>query len=485
MRRSTRLLTAWWQRLARVAATCFFHALSHLRPPSIISPPICSKQYYVTYSKFIVNLQWISNASIIMDFIIDREEYLKRLIVRRDNGLVKVITGPRRSGKSFLLDPLYKNYLLGQGVAQDHIISISFDVEDEDTHEELLDRQKLKDYLYSRITGKDEPYYVFLDEIQEVEGFERIVNGLNRHPNVDVYITGSNSKFLSHDIVTIFRGRTDEVNVMPLRFKEFCQGRTESDTELWKEYYTYGGLPALRKMPTAEQKTAYLQRLWKKTYLDDVVERYHLANRDALESIADALCSSIGSLTNISRISNTLESVRKIHITNDTVSKYIGYLEDAFLFNEARRFNIKGNRYYENVKKYYSVDVGLRNARLNYRQLEPNHLMENIIFNELLHRGYSVDVGVVEHRTMKDGKAQYLQYEVDFIAANGNDKYYIQSAFEISDEAKRQQELNSLVRIEDSFQKIVIVKDDIMPYRDDHGIYFVGLLQFLRSDTIG
>lgn len=419
-----------------------------------------------------------------MSAIIKRDTYLNRLIVRRDNGQVKIITGPRRSGKSFLLNLLYKDYLLKQGVPEDHIISISLDIEDEDTPTELIDREKLKEYLYSHITDKIGTYYIFLDEIQEVEGFERLVNGLNIKPNVDVYITGSNSKFLSHDINTIFRGRTDEVCIMPLSFKEFCQERAETENELWKEYYTYGGLPALRKMPTAEQKTTYLKNLWKKTYLDDVVERYHLENRDALEAIADALCSSIGSLTNISRITNILTSTRKIKITDDTVSKYIGHLEDAFLFNEARRFNIKGNKYFENIKKYYSVDLGLRNARLNYRQLEPSHLMENVIFNELVHRGYSVDVGVVDHRVMTDGKSQYKQYEVDFIAANGNEKYYIQSAFEISDEEKRRQELNSLLRIDDSFQKIVIVKDDIMPYRDEHGIYYTGLFQFLKTDLL-
>lgn len=369
-----------------------------------------------------------------------------------------------------------------QGIPEDHIISISFDIEDEETPLELLDREKLKEYLYSRITSKTEPYYVFLDEIQEVDGFERIVNGLNKHPNVDVYITGSNSKFLSNEINTIFRGRSDEVNIMPFTFNEFRQGRTESLSELWKEYYTYGGLPALRRMPTSEQKIAYLQRLWKKTYLDDVVERHHVENRDALEAIADALCSSVGSLTNTTRITNTLASVRNIKITDDTVAKYIGYLEEAFLFNEARRFNIKGNKYYENIKKYYSVDVGLRNARLNYRQQEQTHLMENVIFNELLHRGYAVDVGVVEVREMKDGKSEYKQYEVDFIAANGNEKYYIQSAYELSTETKREQELKSLKRIDDSFQKIVIVKDDIMPYRDEKGIYYSGLFQFLISD---
>lgn len=419
-----------------------------------------------------------------MDAYVKRETYLNRLIVRRENGLVKAVTGPRRSGKSFLLNPIFKDYLLEQGIPEDHIISISFDIEDEDTPQELLDREKLKEYLYSRITSKTEPYFIFLDEIQEVDGFEKIVNGLNNRPNVDVYITGSNSKFLSHDIITIFRGRSDEVNIMPFTFKEFCQDRTETINELWKEYYTYGGLPALRKMPTYEQKITYLQRLWKKTYLDDVVERHRVENREALEAIADALCSSIGSLTNTSRITNTLASVRKIKITDDTVAKYISYLEEAFLFNEAKRYNIKGNKYYENIKKYYSVDVGLRNARLNYRQLEQTHLMENVIFNELLYRGFTVDVGVVELREKKDGKLEYKQYEVDFIAANGNEKYYIQSAYEMSGDEKREQELKSLKRIDDSFQKIVIVKDDIMPYRDEKGIYYTGLFQFLMNDKM-
>ena len=417
-----------------------------------------------------------------MEAYVKRDTYLNRLIVRKNNGLTKAITGPRRAGKSFLLNPIFKDHLMEQGVPEDHIISVSFDIEDEDTPQELLDKEKLKEYLYARINSKTEPYYVFLDEIQEVEGFEKIVNGLNKHTNVDVYITGSNSKFLSNDIVTIFRGRCDEVNIMPFTFKEFCQNRQEPVNELWKEYYTYGGLPALRKMPTYEQKISYLQRLWKKTYLDDVVERHHVENREALEAIADALCSSVGSLTNTSRITNTLASVRKIKITDDTVAKYIEYLEEAFLFNEAKRFNIKGNKYYENIKKYYSVDVGLRNARLNYRQLEPNHLMENIIFNELLYRGYAVDIGVVEVREMTGGKSEYKQYEVDFIATNGNEKYYIQSAYEILSDEKREQELKSLKRIDDSFQKIVIIKDDIMPYRDEKGIYYIGLFQFLTAD---
>lgn len=420
-----------------------------------------------------------------MDHYVLRDTYLNKLIVRRNNGEVKVITGPRRSGKSFLLDPIYKDYLLAQGIPEDHIISISFDIEDEETPKELLDREKLKEYLYSRITTKDEPYYVFLDEIQEVDDFERIVNGLNKRDNVDVYVTGSNSKFLSSDINTLFRGRGDEVSVRPFTFKEFVQGRSEPVNELWKEYYTYGGLPALRKMPTPEQKTAYLQRLWKKAYIDDVVERHHVENREALEAIADALCSSVGSLTNTTRITNILSSVRHIKITDDTVAKYIGYLEDAFLFTAARRYNIKGNKYYENIKKYYSVDLGLRNARLNFRQQEISHIMENVIFNELICRGYAVDVGVVEHRKKVDDQYKYFQFEIDFIATNGSDKYYIQSAFEMSTEEKKEQELNSLTRIGDSFRKIVIEGADILSYTDNKGIQHMGLFQFLKSDGLG
>jgi hypothetical protein len=324
-----------------------------------------------------------------------------------------------------------------------------------------------------------------LDEIQEVDDFERIVNGLNKRDNVDVYVTGSNSKFLSSDINTLFRGRGDEISVRPFTFKEFIQGRDEPVNELWKEYYTYGGLPALRKMPTPEQKTAYLQRLWKKTYIDDVVERHHVENREALEAIADALCSSVGSLTNTTKITNILSSVRHIKISDDTVAKYIGYLEDAFLFTEARRYNIKGNKYYENIKKYYSVDLGLRNARLNFRQQEISHIMENVIFNELVCRGYAVDVGVVEHRKKVDDQYKYFQYEVDFIATNGSDKYYIQSAFEMSTEEKKEQEMNSLTRIGDSFRKIVIEGADILSYTDNKGIQHMGLLQFLQSDGLG
>ena len=420
----------------------------------------------------------------VMSTFVNRQVYLQKLINRRDNGEVKIITGTRRCGKSWLLKKVYYNYLVSQGVPKDHILSVSFDVDEDTTGEDLTDPMVLKRYLYSHIVSEDEPYYVFLDEIQMVEGFERIVNGLNARDNVDVYITGSNSKFLSSDINTIFRGRGDEVRVYPFSFREFCTGRTEPVSELWKEYYTYGGMPALRNQPTPEQKVGYLQRLWQKTYLDDVVERNGIKNRMALESLVDSLCSSIGSLTNPSKIRNTLESVQHVKVDVETVMSYMQCLENAFLFEGSRRYNVKGRKYYESIKKYYVVDVGLRNARLNFRQQEPTYIMENVIYNELRIRGYVVDVGVVESRVMREGKSTYQQYEIDFIATNGLEKYYIQSAFALPSEEKRQQELASLKRIDDSFRKVVIVGDDIATYTDDNGYIFMGLFQFLRNDRV-
>ncbi len=411
---------------------------------------------------------------------IQRETYLQQLISRKDNGEVKIITGPRRCGKSWLLNRIYKDYLLQSGIPEDNIIIVSFDMDDEENGD-LTDRQALKSYLYSRIISDCTPYYIILDEVQEVEGFEKLVNGLNAKDNIDVYITGSNSHFLSSDINTIFRGRGDEVRVYPLSFKEFCTGRTEPVGELWKEYYTYGGMPGLLKQQTPEQKVAYLQRLWNKTYLDDVVERHHIKNRDALSSLADALCSSIGSLTNPNRISNVLGSKQNLKINSETISNYIGYLEEAFLFEGAKRYNIKGNKYFESIKKYYSVDVGLRNAKINFRQQEITHIMENVIYNELRMRGYTVDVGLVESRENRNGNMEYIQYEIDFVASNGMEKYYIQSAFAIDDEEKRQQELKSLLKIDDSFRKIVVVGQDIAEYTDQKGIRFMGLFQFLLS----
>ena len=413
---------------------------------------------------------------------IKRETYLQKLIDRMDNGEVKIVTGPRRCGKSWLLKRIFKDYLLAKGIPEQNIIIVSFDLDDdEEIYGDLTERKALKEFLYSRIISATANYYVILDEVQEVEGFEKIVNGLNAKDNVDVYITGSNSHFLSSDIRTIFRGRGDEVRVYPLSFKEFRSNRTESLNELWKEYYTYGGMPGLLNHHTPEQKVAYLQRLWNKTYLDDVVERNHVKNREALSDLADALCSSIGSLTNPNRISNVLQSIQKAKINPETIGNYITYLEDAFLFEGAKRFNIKGNKYFESIKKYYSVDVGLRNAKLNFRQQETTHIMENVIYNELRMRGFTVDVGLVESREMRNGKMEYIQYEIDFIAQNGRDKYYIQSAFKIDDEEKRNQELRPLLKVDDSFQKIVITSDDIATYTDDKGIVYMGLFQFLDS----
>lgn len=413
---------------------------------------------------------------------IKRETYLQKLIARMNNGEVKIVTGPRRCGKSWLLKRIFKDYLLANGVSKENIIIVSFDLDDEEEiYGDLTERSALKEFLYSRITSPDTNYYVILDEVQEVDGFEKIVNGLNAKDNVDVYITGSNSHFLSSDIRTIFRGRSDEVRVYPLSFKEFCSNRTEPVNELWKEYYTYGGMPGLLHHRTSEQKVAYLQRLWNKTYLDDVVERNHVKNREALSALADALCSSIGSLTNPSRISNVLQSLQKEKIASETIANYIEYLEDAFLFEGAKRFNIKGNKYFESIKKYYAVDVGLRNAKLNFRQQEITHIMENVVYNELRMKGFSVDVGLVESREMRDGKLTYVQYEIDFIAQNGMDKYYIQSAFKMDDEEKREHELRSLLKVDDSFKKIVIVGDDIATYTDSKGIVFMGLFQFLDT----
>lgn len=411
---------------------------------------------------------------------IRREIYLQKLINRMNNGEVKIITGSRRTGKSWLLSHIFYDYLLSIGINEDHIISISFDMDDEIGQNNLLNTTALKEYIYGRIKD-DSNYYIMLDEIQEVEGFERLINGLNAKENIDIYITGSNSRFLSSDIQTIFRGRGDEIHVYPLSFKEFCEGKTESIYELWKEYYTYGGLPGLRNHKTSEQKINYLQRLWKKTYLADVIERNNLKNTTLLEALTDTLCSSVGALTNPLRLSNTISSVMHIKTNSETITKYIQHLEDSFLFESVSRYNIKGKRYFESIKKYYATDIGLRNARLNFRQQELSHIMENVIYTHLRIFGFLVDVGVVEKREMQDGKQRQSQYEVDFIATNGMQKYYIQSAYRLDSEEKREQELKSLKNIDDSFKKIVIISDDIATYTDDDGITYMGLFNFLLN----
>lgn len=413
---------------------------------------------------------------------IQRNSYLNKLILRRDNGEVKIITGPRRCGKSWLLSHIYKDYLLQQGVAADNIITLDFDKDDDKYDFDILDPKAVKEHIYSLINNDEENYYIFLDEIQELDNFERLVNGLNSHENIDVYVTGSNSRFLSKDIRTIFRGRGDEIRVFPLSFREFATAMGGDVREAWKLYSTFGGMPRLIHYHDNEQKISYLQSLWDKTYIDDVVERNKVRNELALSRLATSLCSAIGSLTNPSRIANTLESVQKMKIDSKTVASYIGYLENSFLFESAERYDVKGRRYYETNKKYYCSDVGLRNARLNFRQQEPTHIMENVLYNHLRVLGYLVDVGIVDSRDMKDGKSSYSQREIDFVANKGSQRYYIQSAYSIPTEEKREQELASLLKISDSFRKIVVVGDEIMPYTDENGIYFTGLFDFLLND---
>lgn len=419
-----------------------------------------------------------------MEKYVQRDIYLQKLIDSRLNGDVKVVTGPRRCGKSWLLTRLYKDFLIADGVPEEDIIIVSLDLDDENNQSELADKDKLKDYLYSKITDPSKTYYVMLDEIQEVDGFEKLVNGLRNKEYVDVYVTGSNAKLLSKEISTIFRDRGHEIRCNPFSFKEFCSGRSENLRELWQEYYTYGGMPGLRRRKTRLQKAAYLQELWRKTYMTDIRDRYPIENETALEALTDGLCSSIGSLSNSNKIANSLKSIRNIKISEETVKRYLDYICDSFLFEGALRFNIKGKEYYKSFRKYYCVDLGLRNARLNFRQQEITHIMENIIYNELRARDYLVDVGVIESREMRQGNSQYIQYEVDFIATNGIDKYYIQSAYALPTEEKREQEFKSLKKIDDSFQKIVIVGDDIATYTNADGIIIMGLFQFLMNTDI-
>ena len=415
---------------------------------------------------------------------IPREVYLQKLIDSREDGAVKVVTGPRRCGKSWLLTRLYKDYLIADGVPEEDIIIVSLDIDDENNQSELADKEKLKAYLYDIITDPERMYYVMLDEIQEVDGFEKLVNGLRDKDNVDVYVTGSNAKLLSKDISTIFRDRGEEIRCNPFSFKEFCTDRTEPFSELWTDYYTSGGMPGLLRRKTRLQKAKYLQDLWRKTYITDILERYHIENEAALEAIADSLFSAIGSLSNPTKMANSLRSIQNIKIDEETVKKYLGYICDSYLFEGARRYDIKGKEYYKSFQKYYCVDIGLRNARLNFRQQEITHIMENVIYNELRSRDYLVDVGLIESREMRDGKQVYIQYEVDFIATNGIDKYYIQSAYALPTEAKQNQEMKSLKKIGDSFQKIVIQGDDIATYTNEDGIIFMGLHQFLMNSDI-
>lgn len=411
---------------------------------------------------------------------INRPTYLNKLIERRENGLVKVITGIRRCGKSYLLNTLYYNYLLGEGVDPSHIIKVALDDEE---HEDLLDRKVLGQYVRSQINETD-TFYIMLDEIQLVPEFEKVVNGLNRLQNLDVYVTGSNSKFLSTDIKTEFRGRGDEVHVHPLSFSEFLSAYNGTKEEAWNEYVMYGGLPLILNMPSPEAKSSYLKSLFEQVYKADVIERNHFQNEHLLDTVVNTLASSVGSLTNPLKITNSIRSAGFSDVSDKTVSSYIKGLKDSFLIEQVERYDVKGRKYIASPYKYYFTDVGLRNARLNFRQQEENHLMENIIYNELLVRGFNVDVGIVKHVKYNEaGKQQQVSYEVDFVCNKGSNRYYIQSAYEIPNTEKMEQESNSLKRIDDSFKKIIIVNHGGLPWHNEDGILVIQLQDFLLNEN--
>ena len=407
--------------------------------------------------------------------LIKRDSYLEKLIDRMGNGLVKVITGPRRCGKSFLLFTIFKEYLLSKDVSEDHIIEA---VLDDEEHENLLDRHVLGEFVRSKIADKDQ-YYVFLDEIQEVDGFERVLNGLIRIRNVDVYVTGSNSTLLSSEIATIFKDRGDEIRVHPLSFSEYMSVRQGSKSEAWNDYMMYGGMPLVLSYSKYEDKADYLVKLFERTYLSDIIRRHNVRKPDELDELVNILASAIGSLTNPSKLERTFKSVKKAELDHQTIRQYIGYLRDAFLVDEAKRYDIKGKKYISTPHKYYFEDTGLRNARLNFRQIEETHLMENILYNELRIRGYSVDVGVVEKYGKENGVTTKKIYEIDFVVNRGSKRYYVQSALDISLKEKEEQEKRGLTEIEDSFKRVIVVKDDIKARYNEQGIMMIGLWNFL------
>ena len=419
---------------------------------------------------------------------IARDMYLNRLIARMDNGMIKVITGARRCGKTFLLFDLFEDYLRSQGVHDEQIIEVSLD---DLAYEQYRDPVRLAEYVASRITGSRQ-YYVLLDEVQyaisdqELRGDEPprlygVLNGLLRKHNVDVYVTGSNSKMLSTDVMTQFRGRGDEVRVRPLSFAEFMQVYDGDVQHGWAEYVVYGGMPLTVFMRTDEQKTRYLEDLFVETYVKDIMARNRLRRSQELDDLVDVLASSIGALSNPAKIKATFDSVLHSKISVNTISQYIEYLEDAFIIEEARRFNVKGRKYIGSPKKYYFEDVGLRNARLGFRQVEQTHIMENIVYNELRARGYNVDIGVVEQRGQRDGRSYRKHLEIDFVANLGSQRYYIQSAYQLSTEEKVAQEKASLLGVDDGFKKIVLVRDVMKPMYDEHGILTMSVYDFLLN----
>ena len=412
--------------------------------------------------------------------IVKRDIYLNRLIERQNNGMVKVITGIRRCGKSFLLFRLYKEYLITSGINSDHIIEIALDgIESED----LRNPKTCYNYIKERIVD-NKKYYVLLDEVQFLERFEEVLNSLLRIENVDVYVTGSNSKFLSKDIITEFRGRGDEIHIYPLTFAEFYSAFGGEYDDAWDEYLNYGGLPALLDMNNSKQKMDYLKSIFDNVYMKDVIDRNKIKNRDEINILVDILASAIGSPTNPTKIANTFATERHSSYTNKTISAHIDCLEEAYLISKASRYDIKGRKYIAANLKYYFTDVGLRNARLNFRQQEPTHLMENIVYNELLARGYLVDVGIVEvNQKNAEGKSIRKQLEVDFVTNMGNQRYYIQVAYDLSTEEKQKQEFNSLRNIPDSFKRIILVNGSSKPWRNEDGYVIMGMKYFLMNES--
>ena len=413
--------------------------------------------------------------------IIKRDYYLNQLIASQHNGLIKVVTGLRRSGKSYLLFHLFGDYLKEQGIPDDHIIKV--DLEDR-RNAYLRDPDALLAHIDSKMVDGD-MYYILLDEVQHVQEFEDVLNSYLKIENADVYVTGSNSKFLSTDIITEFRGRDDQIHVYPLSFAEYMSVDKRHPIEAWSDYYTYGGLPHVLTLETPKKKIDYIKRLYSTVYVNDIVERYKIKGESELKELIQIIASAIGSPTNPNKLANTFKSLKNVSLSNKTIDNYLTYLCESFLTEKAIRYDIKGKKYINTLSKYYFTDVGVRNAILGFRQQEENHIMENVIYNELKIRGFQVDVGMVEHRTTdKDGKTIRKQYEVDFVANQGSQRYYIQSAFIMPTDSKERQESASLLNIDDSFKKIIIVKDYIKPKRNEEGIVTIGLIDFLLNPEL-
>lgn len=410
---------------------------------------------------------------------IKRDLYLTKLINRMNNGLIKVVTGIRRCGKSYLLFELFYNYLKEQGIEDSHIIKLALD---DRKNKKYRDPDVLCDFVHEQIVDEKQ-YYILLDEVQFVSEFEDVLNSFLHIKNADTYVTGSNAKFLSKDIITEFRGRGDEIHISPLSFKEFYSAYIGSKEDAWKQYCLYGGLPKVLEYKTDEDKVAYLKNIFEETYLTDIKDRHKIRNDAELNELLDILSSAVGSLTNPKKLSDTFKSVKQVSLHPDTINNYLEYFVDSYLISQSKRYDIKGKRYINTPSKYYFTDMGLRNARLNFRQFEETHIMENVIYNELKIIGFNVDVGVVDYRKDIDGKSVRVQAEVDFVCNKADRRYYIQSAFSIPDREKMLQEQNSLTRINDSFKKIIIVKDAIKTHYNEDGVLILNMFDFLLEEN--